>query len=205
MKTDDDIFVIPQRIHLAAQQWTGRAAGKMSCVCRASELHQLTNEAACFPGYVGCMRYGTANIPNTSKYYHESQRYFDVFPVHSYGGFYALARTAAQVLEDDGLRSFFLEGNVQQAFGVMCFRFHVTYAFADVSMGIWMLAHKITFLDDLRTCHTQCNQASIAVWTTACAGLCDKVGDHGKLMANRLCTLTKGSLPWQASSISLPE
>lgn len=69
-------------------------------------LNMITGNA----DYVGCMRQGTANIDKRSKYYHESQRFFQVFPAHSYGGFYALSRKAISVLHNKDLRSFYLEG-----------------------------------------------------------------------------------------------
>ncbi len=61
-------------------------------------------------------------------------------------------------------------------------------AYADVTIGSWLLALNSTHFDDRRLCETSCTGASIGVYDfPKCAGLCNPVQSLHDLHAEPAC------------------
>jgi hypothetical protein len=54
-------------------------------------------------------------------------------------------------------------------------------------MGLWMLAFKVNFFDDMRLCNPVCHDAAIAILNSACSGLCDPLHEMSQYHAVNAC------------------
>jgi hypothetical protein len=71
---------------------------------------------------------------------------------------------------------------------------------ADASMGLWMIAFKVNFFDDMRLCNPICHEAAIIISNMGCSGLCDAVRDIPQCHNQEECRQDAASpLPFLAS------
>lgn len=67
-------------------------------------------------------------------------------------------------------------------------------------MGLWMIAFKVNFFDDMRLCNPVCHDAAIAVLNAGCTGLCDPTRDMPLLHESLACRQDAASpLPFMPS------
>lgn len=60
---------------------------------------------------------------------------------------------------------------------------------ADISMGVWMMGHRICFLFDARMFAGRCFTDAFAIWDgSRCAGVCDPAKEYPAYMNDTACT-----------------